>query len=34
MIKSDPGKALDKDLSPQEENRLRKILETFEEKYR
>ena len=34
MIKSDPGKALDKNLSPQEEKRLRKILETFEEKYR
>ena len=34
MIKSDPGKALDKDLSPQEEKRLRKILEIFEEKYR
>ena len=33
-IKPDPGKALDKDLSPQEEKRLRKILETFEEKYR
>lgn len=34
VIKSNPGKALDKDLSAQEEERLKKMIKTFEKKYR
>lgn len=33
-IKSNPGKTSEKDLSPQEDERLKKIIKTFENKYR